>query len=72
MIQQKIKGSRHYGADPATHEPSPRGLSVGIRARGHRTYLDNPRLISTRAHKPPVAFGHRKWIEPTRKAGGPQ
>ena len=29
---------------------------------GHRTYTDAPRLISTRAVKPPLARGHRKWL----------
>lgn len=29
---------------------------------GHRTYLDNVRLISTRVRKPPIPRGHRSWL----------
>lgn len=31
-------------------------------SRGHRGYLDAPRLISTRSHKTPVARGHRAFL----------
>ena len=30
--------------------------------RGHRTYLDAHHVISTRAVKPPLPRGHRKWL----------
>lgn len=33
-------------------------------SQGHRTYLDNPRLIVTRARKEPVPRGHRAYLEP--------
>jgi hypothetical protein len=31
-------------------------------ARGHRAYLDNPRLISTRVVRAPVPRGHRSFV----------
>jgi hypothetical protein len=30
---------------------------------GHRTYIDNPKLVSTRPVKPPIAYGHRRMID---------
>jgi hypothetical protein len=32
-------------------------------SQGHRGYIDNPRLISTQARKPPVPRGHRRFLE---------
>jgi len=31
---------------------------------GHRTYIDNEKLISTEVRKAPVPKGHRTWLEP--------
>jgi hypothetical protein len=32
---------------------------------GHKSYLDNPKLVSTRARfGVPLARGHRKWLDP--------
>lgn len=55
-----LSGPRH-SAEP---EPVSRLRPSGeCRYRnGHRGYLDNVTLISTRAHKVPVAKGHRAFI----------
>jgi hypothetical protein len=31
--------------------------------RGHRAYLDLPHPVTTRAVKPPLPRGHRKWLD---------
>ena len=31
--------------------------------RHHRAYMDNPKLFRTVAHRPPIARGHRTWLE---------
>jgi hypothetical protein len=31
--------------------------------KGHRTYIDNPKLVSTVAHRPPAPKGHRVYLE---------
>lgn len=30
--------------------------------KGHRGYIDNPRLYRTISHNPPTPRGHRRWI----------
>jgi hypothetical protein len=38
----------------------------------HRAYLDNPRLVSTRARfGVPLARGHRKWLDPRDSGSRP-
>jgi hypothetical protein len=29
---------------------------------GHRQYIDNPRLLRTLQHKPPIVRGHRTYL----------
>ena len=36
---------------------------------GHRTYIDNPKLVSVFAWRPPVPKGHRAFIDPKPREG---
>lgn len=54
--------SEHRAAQATPEAPTGLRHTVSIDFRGSHCVIDNPRLVTTRTHRPPVARGHRCFV----------